>query len=443
MMALQPQVKTALPDETSARIGRLLENEGVLSVSELARRLALSPAAVREALETWVHSGRVEILRPYRQHPADNNDLDYYRWKQDSDDKYIWEQVFLDGCPYCGNAIKQNNSFMERKGFMKQFASRWAVGIAALLVSILPAMTEDVIRVDDGIAAYAKGESIAGNLSSVGSDTLNNMMTLWAEEFRKIYPDVNIQIEGKGSGTAPPALIQGAAQLGPMSRPMKNEEIAKFEKKYGFKPLAIAVALDSLAVFVNKDNPLKEISIHKLDAIFSRNRKGGWDDDISKWGELGLTGEWARMPIDLYGRNSASGTYGYFKEHVLFKGDYKDSVKEQPGSAAVVNAIAVDRSAIGYSGVGYRTSDVKMLAISAKEGDTAFDPNYANVLSGAYPISRKLYIYVSKAPGRSLSPLVREFLKFVLSAEGQTITVKDGFMPLPAKDVDEALKAIR
>jgi len=310
-------------------------------------------------------------------------------------------------------------------------------------LSLFPAQAADEpIAVDPAIKAYVKTDGIAGALSSVGSDTLNNMMTLWAEAFRKIYPNVTVQVEGKGSSTAPPALIQGSAQLGPMSRMMKKEEIEKFEKKCGYKPTAIAVALDSLAVYVNKDNPLNEISVHKLDALFSKNRKGGYDDDITRWGQLGLTGEWKNMPINLYGRNSASGTYGYFKEHALFKGDYKDSVKEQPGSAAVINSVSTDKAGVGYSGVGYITSDVKMLAVAVKEGEKAYAPNYATVLSGDYPLSRSLYVYIAKEPNKPLSPVVKDFFKFVLSSEGQKIVVKDGFMPLTAEMVAEQLKAL-
>ena len=308
------------------------------------------------------------------------------------------------------------------------------VGCVALLAVATMATTSiaQQLKVDANLPDYAKVQGVAGNLSSIGSDTLNNLMTFWAESFRKHYPNVNIQIEGKGSSTAPPALIEGTAQLGPMSRKMKDSEIEAFEAKYGFKPTAIGVALDSLAVYVNKDNPIGKLDLTEVDAAFSKTRKGGAAADVSTWGQLGLSGDWASMPISLYGRNSASGTYGYFKEKALFKGDFKDTVKEQPGSASVVLGVTEDKGGMGYSGIGYKTSGVKAIALSKKGGE-AYEPTYENVLSGKYPLGRLLYIYVAKEPNKPLPKLVKEFLKFALSKEGQEIVLKDGYLPLTAE----------
>ena len=302
------------------------------------------------------------------------------------------------------------------------------VAAAALLAG--PALAAN-LKVDPKLATYQKTTGVSGNLNSVGSDTLNNLMTFWAESYRKKYPNVNIQIEGKGSSTAPPALIEGTSQLGPMSRKMKKKEIEAFEAKYGFKPTAIGVALDSLAVYVNKDNPINSMDLKEVDAIFSKTRKGGAAADITTWGQAGLKGDWAKKPVSIYGRNSASGTYGYFKKKALFKGDYKDTVKEQPGSASVVLGVTEDKAGIGYSGIGYKTSGVKAIALS-KKGGKAYAPTYENVLAGNYPLGRTLYVYVAKEPNKPLPKLTREFLKFVLSKEGQEIVVKDGYLPLPA-----------
>ncbi len=257
-----------------------------------------------------------------------------------------------------------------------------------------------------------------------------------------MYPNVKIQIEGKGSTTAPPALISSTAQIGPMSRAMKPTEIDAFEKKYGYKPTEIKTSLDALAVYVNKDNPIKGLSFPQIDAIFSKTRKGGYKTDVTTWGQLGLTGDWATRPMSLYGRNSASGTYGYFKEHALFKGDYKNEVKEQPGSASVVHGATEDRYAIGYSGIGYRTSGVRALPLSFKEGEPYKEAEMENVLNGSYPLARFLYVYINKQPGKPLDPLVGEFVKFILSKEGQEVVIKDGYMPLPASVVDAELKKI-
>ncbi len=296
------------------------------------------------------------------------------------------------------------------------------------------------IQVDPKLPKYKKVPGIHGELSSIGSDTLNNLMTLWAEGFSKRYPGVKIQIEGKGSSTAPPALIAGAAQLGPMSRMMKSKELDKFEKKFGYKPLRIPVAIDALSVYINKDNPLNQLTLPQVDAIFSKTRRGGYPTNISKWGQVGLTGPWAHRMIRVYGRNSISGTYGYFKKKALFKGDYKDSVKEQPGSASVVRSVGEDLYGIGYSGIGYRTSDVKLLALAKKPGKPFYAPIPKNIYSGKYPLARFLYIYVNKAPNKPLQPLIAEFLKYVLSKEGQKVVVKDGYLPLPARIAAKSLK---
>lgn len=311
-------------------------------------------------------------------------------------------------------------------------------GLAAVLC-IAP-IARAANEVDSAIKPYEKVSDLSGNLNSVGSDTLNNLMTYWSEAYMKAYPNVKLQVEGKGSATAPPALTNGTAQFGPMSRAMEDKEIDAFEKAKGFKPTRVTVAIDCLAVWVNKDNPVTALSMQQLDCIFSQTRKSGFRE-IKTWGGTGLTGSWVNLPISLYGRNSASGTYKFFKDHVLLKGDFKDSVKEQPGTAAVVNGVAGDKGGIGYGGIGYTTADVR--AVPLAKGDNApVEPTFDNALNGKYPLARALYIYVAKKPGEPMPPNVKEFLKFVLSKEGQEIVVKDGFGALPAKQVEEQLKLL-
>ena len=313
--------------------------------------------------------------------------------------------------------------------------------VAATLVTASLAGAEQA-AVDAKIPPYKRVGGVSGSLSSVGSDTLNNLMTFWSEKFSKFYPNVKVQVEGKGSSTAPPALIAGTAQLGPMSRTMKNTEIDDFEKKFGYKPTPIRVAVDSLAVFVNKDNPIECLSLPKVDAMFSKSRRLGYKQDIRTWGEAGLKGDWADRPISLYGRNSASGTYGFFKEHVLGNGDYKDEVKEQPGSASVVQGVTVDRFGAGYSGIGYATPGVRAVPLAKTDGGACVEANAENAYSGKYPIARFLYIYVNKATGKPLEPLSHEFLKMVLSKEGQEEVLKDGYYPLPTPVLEEDLKKV-
>ena len=307
---------------------------------------------------------------------------------------------------------------------LKSFAVAFGLAAGAVVTSASAA-------VDPALPDYKATSGVSGNFSSVGSDTLNNLMTLWAEEFNKFYPNVNVQIQGAGSSTAPPALTEGTANFGPMSRPMKDQEIQAFEKKFGYKPTGIGVAIDALAVFVNKDNPIKSLTIPQVDGIFSATRKCG-GKDAKRWGDVGLTGDWVTKPIQMYGRNSVSGTYGYFKENALCKGDFKNTVGEQPGSASVVQSVAGGLNAIGYSGIGYKTAGVRTVPLAKKDGQPAVDATPENSVNGSYPLSRILYVYVNKAPNKPLSPMELEFFKMVLSKSGQQVTEKDGYVALPA-----------
>ncbi len=293
--------------------------------------------------------------------------------------------------------------------------------------------------VDASLPAYSVASGVTGNISSIGSDTLANLMTMWAEEYKRDYPNVNIQIQAAGSSTAPPALTEGTSNFGPMSRAMKDKELEAFQAKHGYKPTPIRVAIDALAVFVNKDNPLKSMTLPEVDGIFSATRKCGAPEDITRWGQLGLTGTWVTRDIQLFGRNSVSGTYGYFKEHALCSGDYKNNVNEQPGSASVVQGVTASVNAIGYSGIGYVTSSIKALPIARKATDQPVAATPENAINGSYPLSRFLYIYVNKAPNQPLPPLEKEFLKMVLSKNGQEVVLKDGFVALPAKIASQEL----
>ena len=310
---------------------------------------------------------------------------------------------------------------------------------AGLVATTLGVAGQQVLKVDSGIPAYQKTSGVSGNVSSIGSDSMNNLMTLWAETFRKFYPNVRIQVEGKGSSTAPPALIAGTAQFGPMSRSMRSTESDQFQQRYGYKPTEIRTSYDALSVYVHRDNPIKQLTLAQVDAIFGKSRRRGFKQNVTTWGQLGLTGDWANRPIGLYGRNSASGTYGYFKEHALKNGDYKDTVKEQPGSASVVQGITEDRYAIGYSGSGYRTSGVRAVPLAETDAGPFYEGTYDEVTTGKYPLARFLFVYVNKAPGKPLDPLALEFMKLVLSKEGQESVVKDGYMPLTATQVQQEL----
>ena len=300
---------------------------------------------------------------------------------------------------------------------------------------ILVGLSLQAAEVDPEIPAYERTSGVSGNLSSVGSDTLANLMTLWAEDFKRLYPNVNIQIQAAGSSTAPPALTERTSNIGPMSREMKDNEIEAFESRYGYKPTAIPVAIDALAVFVHKDNPIEGMTSPQVDAIFSSNQRCGYSQSITSWGDLGMRGPWEARAIQLFGRNSVSGTYGYFKEAALCDGDFKNNVNEQPGSASVVQSVSTSINGIGYSGIGYRTSSVRAVPIARTPESEYFEANAENSIAGTYPLARFLYVYVNKAPNEPLPPLEREFINLILSQSGQAVVLKDGYIPLPARVV--------
>ena len=316
--------------------------------------------------------------------------------------------------------------------------------IKIILLVIIPwaGASLSAAAVDPGIPEYERTSGVAGNLSSVGSDTLANLMTLWAEDFKRLYPNVNIQIQAAGSSTAPPALTERTSNIGPMSREMKDNEIEAFESRYGYKPTAIPVAIDALAVYVHKDNPIAGMTIPQVDAVFSSNQRCGYSGSVDNWGQLAMRGSWERRDIQLFGRNSVSGTYGYFKDVALCDGDFKNSVNEQPGSASVVQSVSTSINSIGYSGIGYRTSSVRAVPIARNATSDYFEATPENSVAGNYPLARFLYVYVNKAPNSDLPPLEREFVKLIMSKAGQNIVLKDGYIPLPARVVKSTMQTL-
>ena len=328
-------------------------------------------------------------------------------------------------------------------GTPRRFATRLSGFCLVSFLAFWGASHAQSSELDPALTPYEKvGGEVSGSLKCVGSDTMNNLVALWSEGFKKHYPSVREGIEGKGSSSAPPALMEGTSTFGPMSRDWKPSEIDAFKDKFGYAPTVIPSAIDMLAVYVHKDNPIAGLSLQQVDAIFSKNRNGGAKESITTWGELGLEGEWQDKPISLYGRNSASGTYGYFKEHALFKGDFKPTVKEQPGSSSVVQSVASDKYAVGYSGIGYKTADVRAIPLGVRPDGPLVAPEPANAYSGEYPLSRFLYLSVNYKPGSELDPLRREFLRYVLSGSGQGDVLKDGYLPITAPIAKRSLAAV-
>ncbi len=307
----------------------------------------------------------------------------------------------------------------------------------ALLCGVAVAQDE----VDPKYPMYLPAPGVSGHIKVVGSDTMNNLMTLWAEGFRDYYPAVLIEIEGKGSSTAPPALIEGTATFGPMSRAMKPDEINSFQQKFGFKPTPMRTAVDMLAVYVHRNNPIAErgLTLDEVDGIFSQTRKSG-HKEVNTWGDLGLGGQWADKPLRMYGRNEASGTYGYFKEHALLDGDFRNAVASLGGSSAVIQAVAKDEAGIGYSGIGYKSADVKVVPLKDRGGDK-FVPASPATLED-YPLARFLYVYVNHRPNSQLDPIRAAFLKFVFSEEGQGVVMQDGYIPVSFKIAQKDMEQV-
>jgi len=317
------------------------------------------------------------------------------------------------------------------------------IAFCVVVVAAMAGMALAQVKVDPKLETYKPVPGISGNLNSVGSDTLNNLMLMWGEAFREIYPNVNIQVQGAGSFTAPAALIDATAQIGPMSREMTGAEMDRFEARYGYKPTAVRVGIDALAVFVHRDNPIQGLNLQQIDAIFSNTyRLGG--RPIRTWGQVGLTGDWADRPISLYGRNAVSGTYGVFKNTALGGGDFDgDRYQEQPGSSTVVQSITADRYGIGYSGIGYATSGVRTIAVGAGASKELHEPTPENALAGKYPLARFLLVYVNKNPREPMDRLTYEFVRFINSRQGQEIIVRDGFFPLPSQVTAETMKQLQ
>lgn len=309
--------------------------------------------------------------------------------------------------------------------------------LAASLFVLSPALA-----LDASLPPYQKVDGLWGQLKSVGSDTLIDEMTRWSKGFMALYPGVKIEVQGQGSATAPPALLAEVAQFGPMSRPLTPEESSAFEAKFGYKLTQFRVAVDALAVYVNKDNPINCLTLQQVNRIFSSTRRVAFGGDIATWGDVGMSGDWAAKPIALYGRNEISGTYAFFREMALYDGEYKPDVKKQPSSEAVVQMVANDRYAIGYSGIGYKTPGVRTVPLAIAEGSACVDTSAEAAYSRKYPLARYLYIYINKKPDASLDPLRREFIKYILSKGGQTETEAGGFYSITNADREYDLKKL-
>lgn len=294
-------------------------------------------------------------------------------------------------------------------------------------------------ELDPKIPLYALVEGVSGSLAMAGSETMRPLTERWAGELRRLYPGVTIKVEGLGSETGPVKLLERKAEIAAMSRRLTTQEIADFIKEFGYEPTEVPVAVDALAVFVHRENPIAGITLQELDAIFCLERRRGIKYPIDSWGLLGLHEDWFDAPIRSYGRNGLSGTAAFFKEHVCNGAELKPGMIESPGSASVVMDVSKDRLGIGFSGIGYRTSGVRPVPLAIAKGGRYVEPTFQAAIDGTYPLRRNLYLYVNKPPKAAPSSPVVEFVKFALSRQGQELVIKMGYFPLTTNEITRLL----
>lgn len=287
------------------------------------------------------------------------------------------------------------------------------------------------ITVDARLADYRRVDKLDGKIRSVGSSTLSNLINRWSEAFKLLYPTVEVDITGGGSSIAVAALLENRADLAPMSRPMNAKELSDFEAKFGYPPTRITVALDAIAIYVNKSNPLEALTLTQLDSVFSASHKRG-GESIKTWGQLGLSGEWADLDIQPKGPAKTHGMYTVFKEMVMGNGEYRYDLKSEPVSTSIVQNVGAEKSAIGFASYFFSSRRTRPLALSPTDGGPYFLPTQQNCLAGKYPLARFLYVYVNKKPGTTLNAVTGHFLGFICSKQGQETSAKEGNYPLNA-----------
>lgn len=288
------------------------------------------------------------------------------------------------------------------------------------------------VKIDGRLAEYRRVEKLDGKIRSVGSSTLSNLINRWAESFKLLYPAVDVDITGGGSGIAVAALLENRTDLAPMSRPMTTKELADFQAKFGYAPTRITVGFDAIAIYVNKTNPLEAMSLRQLDSVFSASHKRG-GETIKTWGQLGLSGDWAELEIAPKGPAKTHGMYSLFREMVMENGEFRFDLKSEPVSTSIVQDIGAEKAAIGFASYFFGSRRTRPIALSASDSGPYFLPTQQNCAEGKYPLARSLYVYVNKKPGTNLAPPTGHFLGFICSKQGQETAAKEGNYPLTAE----------
>jgi phosphate transport system substrate-binding protein len=296
------------------------------------------------------------------------------------------------------------------------------------------------ISSSDALPPYAPLAGLTGKFTSIGESATTNVVARLAAEFRRIYPDVTLEITASLTSIGPSALLEGRADIVPMSRELTAEEVQGFTKKYGYPPTEIKVAADALAIYVEKRNPVPGLTLGQLDGIFSRTqRRGG--SSIETWGQAGLTGEWANRPITLYGYGPEDGARQVFQQQALGGGEFRLSLRVEGGGSSIVQGVAANPGAIGFASIFFACKGVRVVPLAGADGRFCA-PTTENIRSHQYPLSRFLYIYVNKPPRRPFGGPAAEFLRFLLSREGQQIVADGGNIPLDAATVNEGRRGL-
>lgn len=335
---------------------------------------------------------------------------------------------------------------MRTHSIQRSFVSHIHTGFCALIGGSLlwaPMAFGQVKPVLDAqTPPYRHAGVMEGTIAIAGSDTMNPLTESWAADLRQLYPGITIKVESTGSEHGLSRLLEGKAQIAAMSRRMTAPEIVEFKREFGYEPTEVSVAIDALAVFVHKDNPIEGLTLAELDAMFSPDRRRGLKYHLKTWGDVILEGgEWTDAPIHLYGRNSASGTAAFFREHVLDGAAFKPAMTVCAGSASVIVELMKDRYGIGYSSIGYRTSGVRPVPLTSVQGGRFVEPTIEAAMNGSYPLRRPLYLYINKAPKTSPLPVMAEYVKYALSAQGQQTVIAQGYYPLAPQELQRLIAA--
>jgi phosphate transport system substrate-binding protein len=292
-------------------------------------------------------------------------------------------------------------------------------------------------KIGDELPDYTPVGELAGELIENGSGSMDKIVVPTTSRFEEIYPHVDVELGFDSSAVVLRKLLNEEINLGAMSRPMEPDELAQFQREFGYPPLEIKVAIDAIEVLVHADNPVEGLTLPQLDAIFSTTRRRGAPENITRWGQLGLKGEWENLPIELYGGGKGWGTTRTFQQLVLQNGAFKNSVKVRDIMTGVDQEVGQNKAAIGYAVARSRATRVRAVPLAMNAGEPFVSSTPENIRNGKYPLTRHLYFYVNAGPTRAIEPVVREYLLFVLSKQGQKLIEQQGFVPLNAVQIVE------